>query len=124
METLLAAPVALGYLLYRWQAGTLHFAHDGRLTDALLLLLGVVTAVPLILFAAGAQRLRLVTVGFFQYLAPSMTFLLALFVFDEPLGKGQLLSFLFIWAGIAVYTMDSVRGDPAKPVTITTGGPP
>ena len=82
----------------RWSSGT-----RGRAIDALLVLLGVVTAVPLMLFAAGAQRLRLVTVGFLQYLAPSMTFLLAVFVFGEPLGAARITTFALIWAGILVY---------------------
>jgi chloramphenicol-sensitive protein RarD len=61
------------------------------------------------LFAAGAQRLRLVTVGFMQYLAPSMTFLLALFVFQERLNLTRIVSFLLIWAGILVYALDGWR---------------
>jgi chloramphenicol-sensitive protein RarD len=110
VETLLASPFALAYLLHLWRAGTLAFAHQGRATDALLAGLGVVTAVPLLLFAAGAQRLRLATVGFLQYIAPSMTFLLAVFVFREPLGLAQALTFGLIWAGILVYAVEQRRG--------------
>jgi chloramphenicol-sensitive protein RarD len=109
VETVVATPVALGYLAYLTVTGGLAFGHGSLGRDALLVLLGVVTAVPLMLFAAGAQRLRLVTVGFLQYAAPSMTFLLAVFVFREPLGLARALTFLLIWAGIVVYALDSWR---------------
>jgi chloramphenicol-sensitive protein RarD len=109
VETGIGAPVALAYLVYLGRTGTLQFGHTSRLTDALLLFLGVVTAVPLLMFTAGAQRLRLATLGFLQYIAPSMTFLLAVFVFGEPLGLAQGTTFLLIWAGIAVYAVDNWR---------------
>jgi chloramphenicol-sensitive protein RarD len=109
VETLVAAPFALGFLLYLWHAGRLGFAHRDRPTDALLAGLGVVTAVPLLLFAAGARRLRLATIGFLQYLAPTMTFLIAVLVYGEPLGFARAVTFVLIWAGIAVYAADSLR---------------
>ena len=74
VETLLIAPVALGYLIYLAQTGALRFGHAGLTIDLLLVFLGVVTAVPLMMFAAGAHRLQLTTIGFLQYLAPSMAF--------------------------------------------------
>ena len=76
----------------------------------LLVLLGVVTAVPLLMFAAGARRLPLATVGFLQYLAPTMTFVLAVFVFGEPLGVARIITFALIWAGIVVYFVADRRG--------------
>jgi chloramphenicol-sensitive protein RarD len=109
VETLVAAPVALAFLVYLARTGGLGFAHQGGVVDALLAGLGVVTAVPLLLFAAGARRLRLATVGFLQYLAPTMTFLLAVLIYGEPLGPGRALTFLLIWAGIIVYAADSLR---------------
>jgi chloramphenicol-sensitive protein RarD len=109
VETLLVAPVALGYLIYLQQVGGLRFGHTGRTVDVLLVLLGVVTAVPLMMFAAGAQRLQLMTIGFLQYVAPSMAFLLARFLYGEPLGFAKALTFLLIWAGIALYAVDSWR---------------
>ena len=81
----------------------------GTGTDVLLALSGPVTAVPLMLFAFGARRLRLATMGFLQYIAPTLNFLMAVFVFREPLGCGQLLTFVLIWAGLAVYTADALR---------------
>lgn len=109
VETLLAAPAAIAYLVFLSATGQLVFGHAGRGLDLLLVLLGVVTAVPLMCFAAGAQRLRLVTIGFLQYLAPTMTFLLAVFVYGEPLGWARGLTFVFIWAGIIIYMVEGVR---------------
>jgi chloramphenicol-sensitive protein RarD len=113
VETLVAAPFALAFLVHLQRAGGLGFAHQSRSTDALLAGLGVVTAVPLVLFAAGARRLRLATIGFLQYLAPTMTFLLAVLVYGERLGPARAVTFVLIWAGIAVYAADSLR--PARP---------
>jgi chloramphenicol-sensitive protein RarD len=109
VETMLAAPLALGYLIYLARTGFLAFGHHGRLLDGLLVLLGPISAVPLMLFAAGARRLRLATVGFMQYLAPSITFLLAIFAFGEALGCARAVTFALIWAGIALYAVDSFR---------------
>jgi chloramphenicol-sensitive protein RarD len=107
-ETLLASPLALLYLAYLARAGRLAFGHHDRTLDAMLVFLGIVTTVPLMLFAAGAQRLRLVTVGFLQYLAPTMTFILAITVYDEPLGAARALTFALIWSGILVYATATV----------------
>jgi chloramphenicol-sensitive protein RarD len=109
VETLAASPLALAYLLHLQRVGTLRFAHNGRTTDILLVLLGVVTAVPLMMFTAGAQRLRLTTVGFMQYLAPSMTFVIAIVFYGEPFVLAKVLTFVFIWAGILIYAADTWR---------------
>lgn len=78
--------------------------------DLLLLpLAGALTAVPLLLFAAAAQRLRLTTIGFLQYLTPSLHFLQAVFIFREPFGSAHLASFCCIWAGLAIYSLDVAR---------------
>jgi chloramphenicol-sensitive protein RarD len=108
VETLIAAPFALAYLAHLAARHTLQFGHT-RAIDALLASLGVVTAIPLLLFAAGARRIRLVTVGFLQYIAPTMTFAIAVFVYDERLGLARALTFVFIWTGIVVYALDSRR---------------
>jgi chloramphenicol-sensitive protein RarD len=109
VETTIAAPFALAYLVHLGRTGALRFTHGTRGTDGLLMLLGVLTAVPLTMFAAGARRLPLSTLGFLQYIAPTMTFLLAVSVFGEPLGAAQVTTFVFIWAGIALYAIDNRR---------------
>jgi chloramphenicol-sensitive protein RarD len=114
IETLFMAPLAAGYLLLLAGKAQLGFGHLGWKIDVLLALAGVITALPLVLFAYGARRLRLATMGFIQYIAPSMTFLLAIFVFGEPFGGAQLASFAFIWAGLAVYSLDAWRLSVAR----------
>jgi chloramphenicol-sensitive protein RarD len=73
----------------------------------LLLASGVVTAVPLMCFGQAARRLRLSTLGFLQFLAPSLQFVCAVAVLNEPLLPGQLASFAWIWCGLAVFSVDS-----------------
>jgi chloramphenicol-sensitive protein RarD len=117
VETALGTPLALAYLVYLARAGSLQFGRLGWQMDAMLMFLGVVTAVPLMLFTAGAQRLRLVTIGFLQYLPPSMTFVLASAVYGEPLGRARVLTFVFIWAGILLYAADNLRLRAGQPPT-------
>ena len=95
----------MGYLLWLSGQGTLSFATNIYWTDTLLLsLAGVVTAVPLILYAMGAKLLRLSTIGIMQYIAPTMIFLIAVFVFKEPFGLYKLAAFGFIWLALALYS--------------------
>lgn len=89
--------------------GTSHFGHTG-LTDMLLLAgSGFVTAIPLMLYANGAKLLRLSTIAIMQYSAPSMIFLIAVFVFKEPFSMAKLFAFGFIWAALAIYTWSLLK---------------
>ncbi|KPF78213.1 protein rarD [alpha proteobacterium AAP81b] len=111
VETLVLAPFAVAWLL--WLPG-------GPLGQppALLALLaagGVLTALPLLLFGLAARRLPLSTLGLLQYLAPSMVFLQAVFLFGEALDPWRLLAFACIWAGLAVYTLALLRRPAAGP---------
>jgi chloramphenicol-sensitive protein RarD len=109
VETLLVAPLALAYLIYLAVTGTGALgAHDGT-TDILLLLSGAVTALPLMAFASAARRLEYTTVGFFQYIAPSGHFLLAVFVYGESFTGAHLITFGLIWAALAIFTAQSLR---------------
>jgi len=74
----------------------------------LLIATGPVTAIPLLLFAIGARRLPLATLGFLQYTAPSLSFLVAIFFYGETMGLARLLAFAAIWAGLALYSADLV----------------
>lgn len=108
VETLLLAPLAIGFLV--WQhvngAGALGRADVG--THVLVLSSGVITAIPLLLFAYGARRIRLSTLGLLQYLAPSVQLGLGIWVYHEPFSRARILSFGFIWAALALYTIDNV----------------
>jgi chloramphenicol-sensitive protein RarD len=100
IETVLAMPAAILGLWWFAANGQLAFMSLGLTTDLLLASAGLITSIPLILFLAGTQRLPLSTIGFLQYLGPSLQFLIALVVFGEPLSTANLVSFCFIWAGL------------------------
>lgn len=117
-ETLFAAPLALAYLFHLGQAGDLAFGRFGMGTDLLLVAAGVVTGVPLVLFAYGARRVPMVSMGFLQYIAPSLTFLQAVFVFAEPFGGAQFATFGLIWSGLALYSLDAWRKAHANPMPL------
>ncbi|RJF90338.1 EamA family transporter RarD [Sphingomonas cavernae] len=107
VETLMLAPFALGYLWWLGNSGALSF---GSGTDISLLIAasGIVTAVPLLLFAAAARRMPYATLGLLQYLAPTIQFLLAVFVYGEPLTTSHLICFAFIWTGLAIFAVSGV----------------
>ena len=108
-ETLLLTPLAAGYLLWLGARGAAAFGQLGVPTDLLLLGSGIATAVPLAMFAYGARRIPLSTVGLTQYLAPSMQFLLGVFFFDEPFPRARAIGFILIWCALAIYAADGLR---------------
>ena len=108
VETLLIAPFALVLLGWLQLAGTGAFGRVDPLSHALLLGSGIVTAVPLVLFAYAARRIRLSTLGLLQYLAPSVQFTIGVAVYHEPFSRDRALSFAFIWAGLLLYTADNL----------------
>ncbi len=106
LETIMLLPVGLAYAGYLQATGSGAFGLS-LVDTALLLATGLVTALPLWWFASAARRLRLSTLGFLQYLAPSGQFVLAVTVYREPLPTVQLASFGLIWAGLAVFSTDA-----------------
>ncbi len=109
IETLILTIPGLIYFVWLENAGTVTFLHAGYITDIFLICTALVTALPLLLFNIGVNRLRLATIGFLQYIGPSMMFLLAVFAYGEPFSMHQLISFIFIWTALGVYTVDSTR---------------
>jgi chloramphenicol-sensitive protein RarD len=108
-ETLLLLPIAAGYILWRELSGIGAMSHSGLGTTALLLLLGgPFTAVPLVLFAVGARRIPLSTVGLLQYIAPSLHLLGAIFIFHEAFTGPRVVGFVMIWTALAVYAADGL----------------
>ncbi|MEM7296391.1 MAG: EamA family transporter RarD [Pseudomonadota bacterium] len=106
LEVLLLLPLALGYLIWLGAAGRF----GGTLADTWLLIgCGAVTAIPLILYANGAKRLRLSTISILQYIAPTMIFLQAVFVFGEPFSGARLIAFPMIWAALVVYSIPMIQ---------------
>jgi chloramphenicol-sensitive protein RarD len=109
IETLVLAPVALGWLIWLQADDRLGFLNFGIGVELLLVLGGAVTAIPLLMFTAAARRLPYSTLGFLQYLAPSLQFLLAVLVFGEPLTTAHFLCFGAIWTALAIFTLDGWR---------------
>jgi chloramphenicol-sensitive protein RarD len=109
VETLLLTLPAVGYLIYIDHAGRAAFLAGNPKTDLLLVSAALVTALPLVLFTRGARRLTLSTMGFLQYIAPTCTFLLAVFLWHEPLETTRLWTFFLIWTALGIYSIDSVR---------------
>lgn len=113
LEVLLLSVPALGYVLYLETTGQGHFFDTGTTDGLLLLACGVVTAVPLMIYANGAKLLRLSTIGIMQYIAPTMIFLIAVFVFHEPFNSMKLVAFILIWAALGVYSSSMLLGSRA-----------
>jgi chloramphenicol-sensitive protein RarD len=108
METAVMFVPAVSYLIYLELTGRAAFGHGSWTTTFLLLLAGVVTAVPLWLFALGARRVTLVTLGLLQYIAPTLQFLIGVFVYNEPFSRAQMLGFSIIWLALLLYSAESV----------------
>lgn len=109
LEVLILLIPALGYLWYLTAAGTSHFSLSLTRDTLLLLGCGAVTAVPLLIYANAAKRLRLSTIGILQYIAPTIIFLIAFFVFDEPFGRGRMIAFPMIWVALLIYSTSMLR---------------
>jgi chloramphenicol-sensitive protein RarD len=115
VETLLLAPFAAAYLGWAMSSGHSGFLAGGPAIKVLLLLAGPVTAVPLLCFAAAARRLPLSTMGFLQYVSPTLQFLLAVAVYAEPFDRGRAGAFACIWAAVALFAFDSARRRVPEP---------
>jgi chloramphenicol-sensitive protein RarD len=113
VETLLLAPVALGWLLWTGHKGDASMGAD-LTTDILLILSGAVTAIPLLLFTGAARRLPYSTLGFLQYIAPSIQFLLAVLLFEERFTVAHMICFGAIWSALALVGADGVRANRAR----------
>ena len=108
LETTLLVPVMLGYLLFLADSPSADMTANSWQLNVLLMAAGLVTTIPLLCFTAAAQRIRYATLGFFQYIAPSLMFILAVNLYDEPLAESKLITFVIIWSALALYTFDSV----------------
>ncbi|MEJ5197554.1 MAG: EamA family transporter RarD [Anaerolineae bacterium] len=95
---------AVAFLLYRALIGVGAFGRLGARTDLMLIVGGVLTCVPLVLFAFGARRVPLTTMGLLQYTSPTLQFLIGVFLFGEPFTPARLIGFGFIWTALAIYT--------------------
>lgn len=108
LETSFVFLPALAYLLSRASAGTGAFGHAGATTTPLLACTGIATAAPLLLFAAGARRMPLTSLGILQYIAPTLQFLLGVVVYGETLSLTRLAGFCLIWLALVLYTSEGL----------------
>ncbi|TSE12973.1 EamA family transporter RarD [Mesorhizobium intechi] len=120
LEVLLLSVPALGYIVYLIATGQDHIVSSTGADTALLMGCGPVTSVPLLLFAFGAKLLRLSTIGIMQYIAPTMVFLIAVLVFDEPFGTAQAIAFALIWTALAMYSWSMFRNREVRPAMPAT----
>jgi len=109
LETAILAPVAILYLVLLHRTGEGAFLRTGATSDALMIGGGVVTTVPLLLFAAAVRTVPLSVIGILQYIGPTLQFLLGVFVYEEPFSHSQLIGFSIVWAALAIYAGDSLR---------------
>lgn len=109
LETALLAPLAILYLLMLHGTGEGAFLRTGATSDALMIGGGLVTTIPLLLFAAAVRSVPLSVIGILQYIGPTLQFLLGVFVYDEPFSRSQLVGFSIVWTALLIYAGDSLR---------------
>ncbi|MEK5199033.1 EamA family transporter RarD [Staphylococcus sp. FSL H8-0121] len=115
VECIVTAPAGLIYVGYLWQQHQLTFGMN--MSSFWLLFSGAITAIPLILFSAGAKRMPLSLTGFIQYVGPTIMFVLGIFLFNEPFDVHQLITFVFIWIGIILYSISQYLKMKRRPIT-------
>lgn len=111
LETLLITPLALVYECTLWQQGVSFYASGNLQVITMLTGAGVVTAIPLLLFTAGARLLPLKIIGFLQYISPTLTLLIGVFVYNEVFTASHLLAFGWIWAALLLFIVSQLRSN-------------
>ncbi|MDM8108663.1 EamA family transporter RarD [Phascolarctobacterium faecium] len=111
LETLLITPLALVYEYSLWQQGVSFYASGNLQVIMMLTGAGVVTAIPLLLFTAGARLLPLKIIGFLQYISPTLTLLIGVFVYNEAFTASHLLAFGWIWAALLLFIVSQLRSN-------------
>lgn len=109
VETVILTPAALAWLAWLAADGAIAFGAYGPVFSVYLVMAGLITSLPLVLFASAANHIPLTTVGFLQYIAPSLQFLLAVFAFGEMFTVNDALTFALIWTGLVIYSYDQMR---------------
>ncbi len=107
-ETIALVPIAAAYLFILQRKGMLAFGSQNLSLSFLLMISGVVTGLPLVWFGHAARHLRLTTVGFLQYLAPTCTFFLGVFLYHETFTRAHLVTFIMIWIALAIFTIEAI----------------
>ncbi|GAB4482412.1 MAG: EamA family transporter RarD [Anaerolineales bacterium] len=116
LETGILFIPAVAFLVWQEVAGQAAFLHDGAQTDLLLVGAGLVTTVPLLMFASAAKRIPLATIGIMQYLAPTIQLLIGIFIYKEDFGATQMIGFGVVWLALLIFWLESVYAHRALPV--------
>ena len=120
IESAMMLPLALIFWTFFINSSTSNMLLNSSSLNMLLLCAGIVTTAPLLCFTAAAKRLTLTTVGFFQYIGPSIMFALAMFYYQEPLAPAKLITFALIWLALFVYSIDSIGAHKQKRRQVAT----
>jgi chloramphenicol-sensitive protein RarD len=120
LETAILAPVAILFLIMLHRSGEGSFLRTGATSDALMIGGGLVTTVPLLLFAAAVRTVPLSVIGILQYIGPTLQFFLGVFVYHEPFSRTQLIGFSIVWTALAIYAGDSLRARRAATSVVPT----
>jgi chloramphenicol-sensitive protein RarD len=109
IETLILMPFALVGIYYLIVTEKISFLHSTPYIDMILSLGGLITIIPLLLFNGAATRMRLATLGFFQYIGPTCSFLLAIFIYNEEFNSDKFITFSLIWLALVIFSLDSIN---------------
>jgi chloramphenicol-sensitive protein RarD len=107
LETAIVFPFALAYLAFVDFNGTGFFLHESALTDMLLIGTGVVTSIPLLMFASAARQIPLTMIGILQYVAPTLQFLIGVFLYHEPFDHSRLIGFSLVWLALIIFWLEN-----------------
>ncbi len=118
LETGIVFPIALIYLIVVQVNGTAGFLHDGTTVDLFLMGAGIVTTIPLLMFASAAKEIPLSMVGILQYIAPTLQFLIGVFLYKEPFNQSHLIGFGIVWVALVIFWVENyiAHRAPAEPI--------
>jgi len=118
LETALVFPIALAYLAFVNFTGTGSFLHEGPLTDLLLIGTGIVTSIPLLMFASAARQIPLTMIGILQFIAPTLQFLIGIFLYHELFDRSRLIGFGLVWLALIIFWVENYLANrlPVQPI--------
>ncbi|MBI3151999.1 MAG: EamA family transporter RarD [Chloroflexi bacterium] len=118
LETGIVFPIAIIYLVFIQANGTGAFLHDGATVDLLLIGAGIVTTIPLLMFASAAKQIPLNMIGVLQYFAPTIQFLIGVFLYKEPFDTTRLIGFSIVWLALIIFWVENIIANraPVEPI--------
>jgi len=114
VETIVILPFALAYFYYLLDNNTNYFMAGDSYLTFMLCLGGIITVIPLLLFNGAATRMKLTTLGFFQYIGPTIAFCVAIFVYNEPMSSDKMITFILIWIALVIFSWDGIKNKNKK----------